>query len=107
MRLLRRIGPDEGCLTEDFIHEIPPFAILSHTWAEDNGKEVTFENFKDGTWKSKDGFQKIRFCGDQACRDGLQYFWIDTCCINKSSDRELSEAINSMFRWYQNATKCY
>ncbi|XTI91280.1 hypothetical protein V2W45_1312646 [Cenococcum geophilum] len=45
--------------------------------------------------------------GEQAARDGLQHFWVDTCCINKSSDSELSEAINSMFRWYRNATKCY
>jgi hypothetical protein len=50
---------------------------------------------------------KSRFCGEQARRDGLQYFWIDTCCIDKSSSAELQEAINSMFRWYRNATKCY
>jgi hypothetical protein len=37
----------------------------------------------------------------------LQYFWVDTCCINKSNNTELSEAINSMFRWYRNADKCY
>jgi len=39
--------------------------------------------------------------------DGLLYFWIDTYCINKSDPAELSTAINSMFRWYRNATKCY
>jgi hypothetical protein len=61
----------------------------------------------DGTGKGKPGYEKIRFCGEHAARDGLQHFWVDTCCINKSSDSELSEAINSMFRWYRNATKCY
>ena len=52
----------------------------------------------DGTGKSKAGYDKIRFCGEQAQRDGLQYFWVDTCCIDKSNNNELSEAINSMFR---------
>ena len=37
----------------------------------------------------------------------MQYFWIDTCCIDKSNSSELQEAINSMFRWYHNAAKCY
>jgi hypothetical protein len=37
---------------------------------------------------------------------GLQYAWIDTCCIDKSSSAELSEAINSMFAWYRKAAVC-
>lgn len=57
--------------------------------------------------RSKPGYGKVRFCGEQVVRDGLQYFWIDTCCIDKSSSTELSEVINSMFRWYQNAERCY
>lgn len=56
---------------------------------------------------NKVGYNKIRFCGGQAIRDGLQYFWVDTCCIDKSNSTELQEAVNSMFRWYQNASKCY
>jgi hypothetical protein len=67
----------------------------------------TFQDLKDGTGKAKSGYKKIRFCGEQARRDGLQYFWVDTCCIDKSSSAELSEAIISMFRWYSNAAKCY
>ena len=43
----------------------------------------------------------------QAAADGLEYFWIDTSCIDKKSAVELSAAINSMFRWYQNAVRCY
>jgi hypothetical protein len=70
-------------------------------------KRSTSEDLKDGSGKTKDGYKKLRFCGEQAARDGLQYFWVDTCCINKSNDRELSEAINSMFRWYRKAAKCY
>ena len=60
----------------------------------------------DDTSKSKAGYGKIQFCGEQARRDKLHYFWVDTCCIDKSNT-ELSEAINSMFRWYRNAVKCY
>ncbi|KAH7305364.1 hypothetical protein BKA65DRAFT_560173 [Rhexocercosporidium sp. MPI-PUGE-AT-0058] len=59
------------------------------------------------TNKGKAGYGKIQFCGEQARRDGLQYFWLDTCCIDKSNAVELQEAINSMFRWYRDATKCY
>ncbi|ERF74886.1 hypothetical protein EPUS_09092 [Endocarpon pusillum Z07020] len=53
------------------------------------------------------GYQKIKFCAEKASLDQLQYFWIDTCCIDKWNLLELSKSINSMFRWYQNATKCY
>jgi heterokaryon incompatibility protein (HET) len=84
----------------------PRYAILSHTWGA-HTEEVNFKDMMDGTGKSKPGYDKIRFCGEQARCDGLQYFWIDTCCIDKSSSTELQEAINSMFRWYRDAAKCY
>ncbi|RQM05141.1 hypothetical protein DH86_00003147 [Scytalidium sp. 3C] len=61
----------------------------------------------EGTGRSKAGYQKIIFCEKQARTDGLRFFWVDTCCIDKSSSAELTEAINSMFRWYRNASKCY
>ena len=86
---------------------IPPYAILSHTWGAD-AEEVTFADLAEGGGgKHKPGYKKIRFCGAQAQQDGLQYFWVDTCCIDKSDQAELSLSIRSMFRWYQNATKCY
>jgi hypothetical protein len=83
---------------------IPPYAILSHTWGE---AEFLFEDLVNGTGKEKAGYNKILFCGEQAAHDDLQYFWIDTCCIDKWNLRELSNAINSMFQWYKNAAKCY
>ncbi|KAH7111828.1 heterokaryon incompatibility protein-domain-containing protein [Dendryphion nanum] len=83
---------------------IPPYAILSHRWGDD---EVLFQDLGSDIYKDKDGYRKIEFCAKQAAQDQLQYFWIDTCCINKWDRRELSKAINSMFRWYQNAAKCY
>jgi hypothetical protein len=85
---------------------IPRYAILSHTWGADVD-EVTFADLTKGGGKHKPGYKKIRFCGEQAQRDGLQYFWVDTCCIDKTDKAELPLAIQSMFRWYQNATKCY
>jgi hypothetical protein len=108
MRLLERNSAGEFTLTKDFVgdEEVPPYAILSHTWGPDT-EEVTFEDLINGTGKDKTGYNKIRFCGEQARRDGYQYFWVDTCCINKANNNELSEAINSMFRWYHNAVKCY
>ncbi|RGP64842.1 beta transducin [Fusarium longipes] len=57
--------------------------------------------------RRKKGFKKIQLCAEQAKRDDLQYCWVDTCCIDKSSSAELSEAINSMFTWYRNSTVCY
>jgi hypothetical protein len=81
------------------------YAILSHTWGQPN-EEVTFEDM-ESSGRGKAGYKKIKFCGEQAARDGLQYFWVDSCCIKKSSDPELSEAINSMYRWYSRAARCY
>jgi hypothetical protein len=104
MRLLESNNDGEFSLAKEFGDDIPRYAILSHTWG---AEEATFKDLMDGTGKSKAGYNKIRFCGEQARRDGLQYFWVDTCCIDKSNNTELSEAINSMFRWYHNATKCY
>jgi ankyrin repeat protein len=106
MHLLQLKDNDEFSLVEYIGNNIPRYAILSHTWGPDN-EEVTFQDLKNGTVKGKAGYHKIRFCGKRAARDNLQYFWVDSCCINKESSAELSEAINSMFRWYQNAEKCY
>jgi hypothetical protein len=104
MRLLQCDNNSDLSLTEFFESAIPKYAILSHRWGTD---EVTFKDLADGTSKSKAGYEKIQFCGEQARRDNLQYFWIDTCCIDKSNSTELAEAINSMFRWYQKAARCY
>jgi hypothetical protein len=61
----------------------------------------------DGIGKDKTGYTKIRFCGELARRNGLQYFLVDTCCIDKPNNTEIAEVINSMFRWYGKAAKCY
>jgi hypothetical protein len=106
MRLIVDEGPGNLNLVEQHDNNIPRYAILSHTWGADS-EEVTFKDLTEGTGKNKAGYNKIEFCRKQAASDGLQYFWVDTCCIDKSSSTELTEAINSMFRWYENALRCY
>ncbi|KAI1329415.1 heterokaryon incompatibility protein-domain-containing protein [Xylariaceae sp. FL0255] len=108
MRLLRIHDDDSFTLTEDITSEekIPQYAILSHTWGTDD-QEVTFNDLLTGAGSHKSGYEKILFCCKQARQDGLRHCWIDTCCINKANDAELSEAINSMFNWYKRAVKCY
>jgi len=108
MRLLTYTDDGKLSITADLVDEdtMPPYAILSHTWGLDVD-EVTFEDLASNAGKDKPGYKKIRFCEEQARQDGLQYFWIDTCCIDKANKAEFSHAIRSMFRWYRKATKCY
>jgi hypothetical protein len=85
--------------------EIPPYAILSHTWEKE---EVLFRHIcslVDMTHK-KESLKIIETCR-LAIKDGFDYVWIDTCCIDKSSSAELTEAINSMFNWYKRSGRCY
>ncbi|KAI5921122.1 heterokaryon incompatibility protein-domain-containing protein [Camillea tinctor] len=90
---------------KEFVGQIPPYAILSHTWGED---EVTLADYQAQEKRVKqDGFRKIQLTCQQAVEDGLEWAWVDTCCIDKSSSAELSEAINSMFRWYLSSAVCY
>jgi hypothetical protein len=107
MRLLRCGNEGGFSFTNDLVGEdtVPPYAILSHTWQDD--EEVTYDELIKGSNKDKAGYNKIRFCAQQAKYDGLEYFWVDTCCINKADQVEFREAISSMFRWYQNAARCY
>src|SRR5262245_47299141 len=91
---------------------VPPYAILSHTWGIE---EVTYQDMvaciqtrDDNTSiHQKKGYFKIDRACHQAHHDGLDWVWIDTCNIDKTSSSELSEAINSMFQWYRNAAICY
>ncbi|KAL6159807.1 hypothetical protein ACJBU6_02228 [Exserohilum turcicum] len=103
MRLINRTTLE---LEEFFGNSIPPYAILSHTWGDD---EVTFVDLPLDSPKTRAraGYQKIEFTCQQALADGVGYAWVDTCCIDKRSSSELSEAINSMFAWYRSADHCY
>ncbi|KAL5114259.1 hypothetical protein ACEQ8H_007868 [Pleosporales sp. CAS-2024a] len=105
LRLLKSLPGGGFSLTSFDDEHPPPYAILSHTWEE--GQEVTYDELLKGTGMHKSGYGKLHFCGERAAADGLEYFWVDTCCIDKATNDELSTAINSMFRWYQRADKCY
>ncbi|KAI0587668.1 HET domain-containing protein [Pyrenophora tritici-repentis] len=97
--------------TAVFDDDVPAYAILSHTWGP---TEVSLQEFADPSLGAKDtsmeigsGYWKIKKACEQAVKDNLKYVWVDTCCIDKTSSSELSEAINSMFRWYKEAWVCY
>lgn len=105
MRLLEVDDSGKLSFVQVTTHNTLPYAILSHTWI--HNEEVTYADVVNKIEKNKLGYQKIKFCADQATKDKVQYFWIDTCCINKSDHTELSTAITSMYRWYQNAKRCY
>lgn len=87
-----------------FVQEIPPYVILSHTWGDG---EVIFDDIHQDYAKDMQGYSKIVKCCEQAVNDGYEWVWIDTCCIDKRSSAELSEAINSMYTWYWDAEICY
>jgi hypothetical protein len=82
------------------------YVILSHTWGSE---EVSFQDIQGSHDRisHRAGFKKIKNCCAKASEAGFRYVWIDTCCIDKTNSTELSEAINSMFRWYMNSTTCY
>ncbi|KAH8698104.1 kinesin light chain [Phaeosphaeriaceae sp. PMI808] len=105
MRLLHFNALGKLVLTDFRGKPIPPYAILSHRWSD---SEILIEDVSSEVYTEKEeGYKKLEFCAEQAARDELQYFWIDTCCIDRWNKIERSKAINSMFQWYKNATRCY
>jgi len=107
MRLLEALPNGDFALTKDLPdNAIPPYAILSHRWENDD-QEVTYGDMVKGLGRDKAGYDKIKFCGERATRDGLQYFWVDSCCIDKLNEGEHQKAIQSMFYWYRRASRCY
>ncbi|KAI1653546.1 HET-domain-containing protein [Daldinia decipiens] len=93
---------------EEFIGEKRPrYAILSHTWGDEEVLFQDIQNHECSMWKQKRGFKKVEDSCRRAKLDRYEYIWIDTCCIDKSSSAELSEAINSMFAWYESSCVCY
>ena len=131
---MRLINVETLELEELFGDNVPKYAILSHTWGPD---EVSLRDFalvrsyaadsahhiadptvdlsslrappslQPSYIERKSGYAKITQCCAQAARDDYRYVWVDTCCIDKTSSAELSEAINSMFEWYHLAGRCY
>ena len=103
-------------LSQFFDEQRPPYAILSHTWGTDEvalqDLNVVHENSLAQSSSTSQillgtGWRKIEASCDQAARDGFEWIWVDTCCIDKTSSAELSEAINSMYAWYRDSQVCY
>ncbi|KAJ3561952.1 hypothetical protein NPX13_g8748 [Xylaria arbuscula] len=94
---------------EEFVcaDDVEEFAILSHRWGKEEITLQDWNNLSTAELGEKEGYHKIDHCCKQAIEDGYNWIWMDTCCIDKTSSSELSEAINSMFRWYQDAAICY
>lgn len=92
---------------EEFDEPPGRYAILSHTW--DHGKELSYQQMKEGSTIDENGvgWQKLYHTCRIAKAQDIPYAWIDTCCINKADIPELTESINSMFKWYQKAYVCY
>ncbi|KAH8649425.1 heterokaryon incompatibility protein-domain-containing protein [Tricladium varicosporioides] len=101
---MRLLNTTKRKLEEFGGNEVPLYAILSHTWGE---TEITFQDIKGGDVERRAEYEKIRKTCDIAAAHGFDYVWIDTCCIDKTSSAELSEAINSMYYWYQDSIVCY
>jgi hypothetical protein len=85
----------------------PPYAILSHTWGDDEVTLQEIESIAPELLQQRKGFAKIQDACRYARENGHNYIWIDTCCIDKTSSAELSETIVSMFKWYQKSVVCY
>ena len=85
---------------------IPDYAVLSHRWGK---TEVSLQEIENPSQELRDtdGYQKVKRCCEQAASVGFDYVWIDTCCIDKTNNAELTEALNSMFHWYRNSRVCY
>lgn len=82
----------------------PRYAILSHRWGDE---ELSFQDMHTDRAPSMKGYSKILGLCRKAAELGLEHAWIDTCCIDKTSSAELSEAINSMYAWYSQAHVCF
>ena len=93
--------------------EVAEYAILSHRWTEQEVdytevvKLAKMDEEERSEIRQRDGYRKILQSCEQARKDGYEWLWVDTCCIDKRSSAELSEAINSMYRWYENSRVCY
>ena len=85
---------------------IPDYSILSHTWDIEIG-EVSYEDIHTPERQNSAGYTKIESACSLAVDYGLDWMWINTCCIDKKSSAELSEAINSMYSWYRKARLCF
>lgn len=119
---MRLVNTSTGRLDEFFDTQRPSYAILSHTWGKEELSYFdllyltssfppdaigTVQALLRSPRRDSEGYLKLEACCRVAKSRGFDWVWIDTCCIDKSSSAELSEAINSMWAWYRDAAECY
>ena len=104
---MRRLNVHDLTLRKFNNANLPKYAITSHRWAED--EEASIKDLPDGLDMSKSGHRKVKGCAEYVRKnvEGIEWIWIDTCCINQDSSQEVSESINSMFKWYLQAQVCF
>ncbi|KAL8377182.1 hypothetical protein RB595_008048 [Gaeumannomyces hyphopodioides] len=105
MRLLNVRSGDLHQFSSD--EQVPRYAIISHTWGPEEISLRDWETLDRAALKSRQGYFKIKRARIQAIDDGLEWVWVDTCCIDRTSPAEVEEAVNSMFRWYGRSSVCY
>lgn len=103
---MRLLDVKTRTFTEFYSPNIPKYAIASHRWVA--GAEIMLNNVQEGKKTNSDGYRKVKGFAEYARLhlQNVNWPWIDTCCIDQMSSTELSEAINSMFRWYRDAEVC-
>ncbi|KAH7382436.1 hypothetical protein DE146DRAFT_623806, partial [Phaeosphaeria sp. MPI-PUGE-AT-0046c] len=107
MRLLKLDDNDNFKLTEDYAGgSVPRYAVLSYCWASDID-EVSMDDIEGGTAYTKTGYAKLRLFAQRAREDGLQHFWTNMCCVNRSHNLAISDAIIDTFPWFKGSSKCY
>ena len=110
---MRLLHSSTWTFQEFFDSDVPKYAILSHRWGRDKVSyqelQLAIKDTKAATEPklSGAGFLKIQKFREQAARNEFEWVWVDTYYINKYNGAELSEAINSMYRWYRDANVCY
>ncbi|KAL4069896.1 hypothetical protein V8B97DRAFT_2049062 [Scleroderma yunnanense] len=92
-------------------NETTAYTILSHWW---NEQEVNYDEMvelvkteENDEIRQRFGYKVILGSCEQAKRDGCKWLWVDICCIDKCSSADLSEVINSTYRWYEKSRVCY
>ncbi|KAH6963248.1 heterokaryon incompatibility protein-domain-containing protein [Fusarium avenaceum] len=113
MALMRcmNTGTFELCTSTQIDFKEQGYAILSHRWGSEEILFAQIGQFAHDLRNTKGRharpqLDKILQACHTAREQGLQWIWIDNCCINKSDNSELSESINSMFKWYREAVVC-
>lgn len=117
---MRLLNTHSLTFSEFFTTSTPVYAILSHRWTSEETSLQAFvaarQEYASGEAFSEEyrnrsathpGLWKIVQACALARSDVISWVWMDTCCIDKSSSAELSEAINSMFNWYRESFYCY